>query len=491
MRRWFFLLSGWLGLAPMHVSHAVPLEIPQKYFDSQMSRKARGQSYFSPQQIEARDFVNIKSQEWTACHRFGPQGMAAEPGEISNDLRAFVENKFLLKSLRDMATYSLIGGVVERQPWSGDYWPYATGILGARPFDADFLKLKNWLERFQFVNRSTAADLLKLEGAQALHRLSPSEKYDLWVGDQNGSLTASMWAQGKDYFERFGEVEAWMGICHGWAAAAIMDSRPTRMVQIVSYDKNWRIPLRPAEMKGLLSYSWAKNPYAVNFIGKRCEKKDPERDENGRLIDPECLDLNPATWHLAIVNRLGIWRKSFVLDTTYDYQVWNQPVVAYGYSYFNPKTGVATGDLSAATVKREEFEGDRFAKYRSPEVRQIVGISMVVGYTVETMSDERTEDSSGNDIIQWVNYRYDLELDEEGEILGGEWHQSIHPDFLWTPLEGTRPISLLDRQIDGQAWRGREEPIPDTWAQAAQVSSSAGVVLDKLIRALVKLSNEP
>ena len=36
------------------------------------------------------------------------------------------------------------------------------------------------------------------------------------------------------------------------------------------------------------------------------------------------------------------------------------------------------------------------------------------------------------DKLKVVTYWYDLELDEDNNIVGGEWYTNRHPDFLWT-----------------------------------------------------------
>ena len=45
-----------------------------------------------------------------------------------------------------------------------------------------------------------------------------------------------MWSEGKQYWERYGSVETWMGICHGWAAASFMMDRPQKKVTLKAYD---------------------------------------------------------------------------------------------------------------------------------------------------------------------------------------------------------------------------------------------------------------
>lgn len=171
--------------------------------------------------------------------------------------------------------------------------------------------------------------------------------------------------------------------------------------------------------------------------------KDPERDENGRLIDPECFDINPATWHLAAVNQIGRAKRSFILDATYDYEVWNQPVYAYEYFYFNPETKKTTKTIAEAAVTPENFKSDPFKKYRGPQIEKIVGVAMRVGYIVELGAGPREEEGQDWDQIHWVEYLYDLEIDPSGEISGGNGilrcirissggrHQMLGPIHRW------------------------------------------------------------
>lgn len=84
--------------------------------------------------------------------------------------------------------------------------------------------------------------------------------------------------------------------------------------------------------------------------------EENERVEDFIVIDQECFDVNPAAWHMSIVNQVGRQKKSFVFDATYDYQVWNHPVISYEIKYFNLVSMDAVDSLEEAIVKREEFE---------------------------------------------------------------------------------------------------------------------------------------
>ena len=115
-----------------------------------------------------------------------------------------------------------------------------------------------------------------------------------------------------------------------------------------------KITFYPADIKALASLLWASASTVTRFIGGRCNDKNPATDANGRVISAKAFDTNPGTWHLSIVNQLGVARRSLVMDATYDYVVWNQPVAGYEYRYFNPQTMRLAKTLEDATVERRD-----------------------------------------------------------------------------------------------------------------------------------------
>jgi hypothetical protein len=458
------------------------LSVPQKFLDRDLRKAEKPHSPFTNEEIETGDFIRFKRSEWEACHqKKSVMRMAFSP--LRDRLPPFVESNEILRDLQEMENHSLKTGRADRQPWSGDYWPYSSGLIASRFFDPGFQEFVDWKDRYDYVN---SHPLIQFLSPEKLSQLSPAEKYDLLTGSQQGTLTKSMWAQGKIYFDEKGDVEGWMGLCHGWAPAAIVEPRPEKAIQVTSADGQQQLDLVPAELKGLLTYSWATNSYDSAMLGERCNEENPAEDENGRLQNPDCFDLNPGTWHLAIVNRLGLRKKSFVMDATYDYQVWNQPVLEYSYQYFHPQTGQAVSSWKNAQISLSDWNEDPYRKYRSPEARSIVGVQMKVAYMIESRVGDAREDSASHDLIRWVVYTYDLELDEKDQIIGGEWHQVAHPDFIWTPLENARPNSTLDSALKGP-W-DPEMRLPAQWIKTATKASSHGVILNQVVQGLLRKS---
>lgn len=364
-------------------------------------------------------------------------------------------------------------------PWSGDYWAIYKGILGHRFRDPQFPWVQDWAKLFEYVQRFPFLDIFKSGDSAKIDELAASEKYDLIMGDLQGTLTQNMWGQGKEYYDAYGKVENWMGICHGWSAAAVAVPRPQQTIQIPTYDGKTTVSLNPSEIKGLISYLWATTPYNTAFIGGRCNLKEVPKDDLGRPIAPECNDTNPGTWHLSIVNAIGIEKRGFVMDVTTDYEVWNQPVYGYSISYFNPKNQKQVVDPQDGIVNLSNWSEDPFRKYRSKKAVQVLGVSMDVKYVVEESANERSTDSADYDTIFTATYLYDLELDERGKIVGGEWMNHQHPDFLWIPLKGAKPINYEDTQITSH-WNAEGTTPPD-WREAATWASQGGRVLSKVM----------
>ncbi len=87
------------------------------------------------------------------------------------------------------------------------------------------------------------------------------------------------------------------------------------------------------------------------------------------------------------------------------------------------------------------------------------------------------------------NYEYDLEIGEDGAILGGEWYSLARPDFMWTIQPGMKPLSLGDQLLgEGVSWNGGV--IPNEWKDAVHQSSSAMQPLALIVEKLIALSAE-
>jgi hypothetical protein len=404
-----------------------------------------------------------------------------------NDQAVNLVDTFSHSGLQSMESSNLRNVRLRTTPWSCDYWAICRGILGKRYADPGFPESLDWQECNDYVESRPAASILAGGDASAIDQLSPAEKYDILVGDSKYTLTKKMWAEGAWYQQQYGSVAGWMGICHGWAPAAYMLARPQKSVRVLAADGRTWLTFYPSDIKGLASLLWAKVSPRTKFIGGRCNDKNPPVDpQNKRILSDRCFDTNPGTWHLAVVNQIGAAGRSMVIDATFDYEVWNQPVVGYRYYYFNPKEMVYRNSLAEATVSKSSFSNDRFAKYRSPQTDSMVGIAMDISYTVETAPNQSTTNSSAEDAIDTVRYYYDLELDFSGKIIGGEWYLNRHPDFLWTPGPSDRAQTSYE---PGGSW-AEGQAVPANWqSAAASASGGSSAPLAAIVERLIELAN--
>ncbi|MFV8452468.1 ricin-type beta-trefoil lectin domain protein, partial [Vibrio campbellii] len=202
-------------------------------------------------------------------------------------------------------------------------------------------------------------------------------------------------------------------------------------------------------------------------------------------IEPDCNDTNPASWHLAVLNQLGLSGRSLIMDATYDYQVWNQPVLGYNLQYFNPQTYRSASDPADVMISLESYDKDRFSTYRSRRAASIVGVQMQVEYMVETNPTHRSTDMPRYDGVSRVTYYYDLEIDANGQVIGGEWYQNRHPDFLWTPT----PMAVAKSYYDGYGEWDMSLPIPQNWQYQAPRASRYTQPMTAVVEALFAASS--
>jgi hypothetical protein len=400
--------------------------------------------------------------------------MAEAP--TANDQARNLVDALVVTKLADMNTIRAAN--LPETPWSDDYWGLYAGQIAKRYADPGYRVSTDWKANTDYVRNVAPANR---------DNLSPAEKYDLLLGDASRALTILNLDAGKPYYTTSGNVETWMGLDYGWAPASFMVPRPLKAVTVTA-PGGAKITFYPSDIKALATLLWGKTDPATRFIGGRCNVKSPQVDSIGRIKDAACRDTNPATWHLVVVNQIGKARRSFVMDTTYDYEVWNHPVYGYSYNYFNPKTLVTSTMPTTAMVAVANFPEDKYKATRAPGTTHIVGITMNVKWVAETSPSHDAPDSPSRDAISGAAYRYTLELDANGTIIGGEWLQAARPDFLWTPPPGTVANTTFESEALG-TWDG-VAALPASWQVAGRKASSHMQPLAAIVQALIRLSRQ-
>jgi hypothetical protein len=421
--------------------------------------------------------LSFSLNAWASSHG---RWIAPEQGIIAQHL---VED-FRYDSLAQMEAKGLTQAQVKEEPWSGWYWPLATGGLAFRYADANFPKKEAW--------DSVQAHIEQRLGQGPVSELSPSEKYDLLIGDFQFTLTRSMIKSASHQAVK-GTIEPWIGYCTGLAVASVSLPRPRNSVHLLARDGSTMIEFRPDDIKALGSLLWSKGLYPFRVAGKTCSEEPVQRDPaNDRPLDKSCRETNPATLHLTLVNQIGLSGRSPIIDADPGYQIWNHAVKSYSYRYFNPLTQAKADRLSEAQIPIENLVNDPFRETRAPGTRWVVGVEMEVKFLYVREPDALDHDSPDRDLLRKPEYRYELELDTHGKIIGGEWLTRLRPDVIWVVEKGVQPNTsgdqILLRLPNGKPEWNSQDPLPAQWADAARVGAARSQPLRHIVERLFELS---
>jgi hypothetical protein len=488
-------------------------------------------------------------------------------------------------SIVDAEKQGLSRAEAKFQPWAGSFWPDINGGITNHYRDHGGLGAKlNFLTRYDMAKarfRNDHKDVCEKFGEWDIEKLSkklsPSEKYDLLLGNTNFEFTKAIMEEmdfrsdyrittkkvdgsesddskdeGNDnqfvledqenayskydskelfrYWRKKGSSLAyWSGICDGWGPASIYLPRPTKPVTVRGAAGHL-ITFYPDDIKALGSYLFARTntPYFTTmnykFAGRKCsESGSPKLDEHGYVQDVRCNDLDAGVWHLSLLNRIGKDKLGFIFDIDNNLKINNHPIASYEIEYFNPKTG-EKGGLKESIVQRQEI-ADGYAFRRDPanpdpsklpsmpKVKYIVGVKSKINYMNYYWPEENREeqfDDAGKDNNKKrkksKEFVYDLELDENYNILGGEWGNRFddstgrqtetedgsapkyvqyadQPDFIWMAAPQAMPRSEMSeyaiagvkkdesnpRPFDNMnwAWDGKSR-LPEDWINAAK-----------------------
>lgn len=314
---------------------------------------------------------------------------------------------------------------------------------------AALLKLKGEQHKKYFydIHRPSNLNQIRSMGQNNIDKLSPTEKFDLYVALKTGSTNSSLRLT-NHVLNAAGPFEAyWEGICHGWSSASIEFHEP----QVRSYSKNGiTINFGSSDLKALLSYYHAaitKNPMAnrkvvTARVGQRCETEFPKEAwfikngkeyykslEKGKVVTKpvpaNCVDTDPGAFHIVIANQIAFLKQGFVAEAVRDKEVWNQPVFAYEtqvVSETNSPDAYATRRThKQLTVKTKMFYGNDGGRmfWEQDELEE------------EFYAWWNPTNGTSNYRSAHKEFEYKLDLDRRGNIIGGRWLSYERPDFLW------------------------------------------------------------
>lgn len=305
-----------------------------------------------------------------------------------------------------------------QKPWSGDYWPTAKAGIARR---WQYMLGENQSD-YNVLTREKLDQLTQ----EQLDKLSPIEKYEVWLGVYKFPYTQivknRMWrySLGTEELEK---VDDWEGICDGWAQAAILEPIPLHEFQ-VKWGDNKKLTFYPADVQALLSEWYAAKKTKIKFMGYRCNRMgfwaSLGEMVGGRNPREECRDVNPGAMLLLLGNYVPSER-ALVGDLSTKKQVWNHPIVGYSFVTENIRELKSYDD--------ETMGGDWWYSYRAKGTFYLADVTLTLHYVVETPARVKNSDDRVRERI----YKFTIEMDSEKRILGGEWLQEEHPDFFWVP----------------------------------------------------------
>lgn len=410
---------------------------------------------------------NDESLGWIPTFVHNPDGSRNRGKEAR--IRENLENpSFERLRAQNLFNTNLFDVPMEKKPWSSGFFPsWFDGVAGrwSRNAVRELMGYKLNSEGVTFSYLFGAITGSK-QREQSIYRLSPMEKYDLVSGDYSYGATRRELAM-RGHKKMF--MALWAGYCNGVSAAAIQLKEPFRRVDVINPD-GYKISFHPYDIKALLGVAYYKVDYE-NYarLGSRC-RKDIElsgdrfdnvtgggNDDGGvsfrRVDDRVCRGVNPATFVLALQNRLGIANESFVIDKVQGREVSNHPI------------GDARIDIMKGPYK---LESEAYGVYAAPNTTHLVDVKISVWLGSTTLSDKEAvnrllDRKSG--LYKKVGFQEDdedsprvyyatLELDKWGQMVGGEWgimsrygsydKATNAPDFAWF---GVKPMLVDEKQL--------------------------------------------
>jgi subtilisin-like proprotein convertase family protein len=276
-----------------------------------------------------------------------------------------------------------------------------------------------------------------------------------------------------------GGVETWWGLCHAWAPAAILEKEPLHAVTIPT--EHGEIVFTVGDLKALYAVIYDRSDSAL--IGGRCNDHEVKRDETtGRIISDECRDLNAGSFHVALTNLIGLQKRGFVEDRTFDYEVWNQPVkgytvhnldeisVAEAHELMNVDTAMPTDCVSGVDVTAGDYCYNK-------NVDTLYKVSATLDWVTESHASTIAEGAENLARYSRTDrYTYILEV-VDGKVVGGEWYGSAirnHPDFIWLPfrpISGNRHVSVEQVRLLGDMSQTDPTIVPTALPTLVQAAS--------------------
>ncbi|MBK9321982.1 MAG: hypothetical protein IPM97_03315 [Bdellovibrionaceae bacterium] len=328
----------------------------------------------------------------------------ATAGYYSNEFNSFLlalqQSNFSTDKLWDFEN-PLVGKTqfvlpAKQAPWAGNYFAMQGGGIASRWQTNSHPSINE-----RFPNRQQA---MALTAAQ-IDKLSPIEKYDLYVGDYSFQATKHELTHRGLY--RPQRPEPWEGFCNGVRCAGFSLQEPKGPIDVTNNDG---IPIRfhPTDLKALAGASYF---YVEKYT-------DIGRPSNGNEI--AAAQPNPAIFDLALRFYIGVKKKSFVIDSHLGSEIWNESVVGFNRKIHDPAPLTKT--------EKVKFPGAVHKLLIETELYTLGEVDIN-----ETNGPTKKQVSNGEHLTA-TPVSYTLYINEDGKAFEGKWHKSKDEygvDFAW------------------------------------------------------------
>nr|3TW5_A Chain A, Transglutaminase elicitor [Phytophthora sojae]3TW5_B Chain B, Transglutaminase elicitor [Phytophthora sojae] len=315
-------------------------------------------------------------------------------------------------TLKDLPTV----GVHTPSPWAGPYWPTYQDSINVQWSQGQPSAAEKYAKAFGKDVKTFMDAVSKKNGIDSQSGRKKCSSDDDCSTLTDGSSCSIRTGKTSGYC-----IPTWFGISHAWSPAAILETEPKCPV------KHNGVTFQPMDLKALVSLVYDGARVQTVFTGARFNGGTDTTDEYGRHSNNAYRDLNPAYFHIASANILGKLNSTFVADVTAGAEVWNQPV--RGFKVYE-QTEMTLEEGAQTFYGLEAYPWNAAAK-------SLVYVKSRLSWIYETYTDGGLVSSGQIDKFTTGQYYYYLlELDDAGEIIGGEWvygSDDDHPDFLWLP----------------------------------------------------------
>ncbi|MEW5847346.1 MAG: pre-peptidase C-terminal domain-containing protein [Myxococcota bacterium] len=248
-------------------------------------------------------------------------------------------------------------GQAASPPWAGSYWPvYQDGINYKWDGPQSEAPTTKFGKAFSVTGVEDAVSRMRgIAGASTRTACTENSQCKAEIGEACAKREGQ--TEGRC-------IPTWWGVCHAWGPASILVPEPQHPVT------HNGVTFKVNDIKALVTL--VHDSVENKFVSLRCDRDDGqgkiEYDEYGRPKQGDCMDTNPATLHLLLANYLGKRQQSFVMDRTFDDEVWNQPLRSFRVTKWaevtaeqaNALVGVTTEGgtttTKAATLQKDQWQ---------------------------------------------------------------------------------------------------------------------------------------